>query len=142
MRILGLDYGERRIGVAISDPTGTTGQPLTVIDKRDSGSDIKKISDLVDEYGVDEVVVGLPVSLAGEIGPQAQIVLEFVEELKAELEVPVKTWDERLTTTAAGRALIESDVKRRRRKEVVDKVAAAIILQSYLDSKRTNQSNV
>lgn len=137
MRILGLDYGERRIGVAISDPTGTTGQPLTVIDKRDPGSDIKSISDLIDEYGVDEVVVGLPISLSGEIGPQAQAVLEFVEELKVELKVPVKTWDERLTTLAAGRTLKESDVKRKRRKEVVDKVAAAIILQGYLDSKRT-----
>jgi len=137
MRILGLDYGERRIGVAISDPTGITGQPLTVIDKRDPGSDIKNISDLIDEYGVDEVVVGLPISLSGEIGPQARAVLQFVEELKVELKVPVKTWDERLTTLAAGRALNESDVKRKRRKEVVDKVAAAIILQGYLDSKRT-----
>lgn len=137
MRILGLDYGERRIGVAVSDPTGTTGQPLMVIDKRDPGSDIVKISDLVDDYDVDEVVVGLPISLSGEIGPQARTVLEFVEKLKAELRVPVKTWDERLTTSYAGRALKESDVRRKRRKEVVDKVAAAIILQGYLDSKRT-----
>jgi len=140
MRILSLDYGERRIGVAISDPTGTTGQPLTVIDKRDPRSDIKKISDLVNEYGVGEVVVGLPISLAGEIGPQARTVLAFVKELEEKLKVPVKTWDERLTTSVAERVLKESDIKRKRRKEVVDKVAAAIILQSYLDSRRTEEA--
>lgn len=139
MRILGLDFGARRIGIAMSDPTGNMAQPLTVIEKSRNDTDIHRIEKLVDEYGVDEVVVGLPVSLSGEIGPQAQAVLEYVEKIKAIIKVPVKTWDERLTTTAAERSLLESEVRRGRRKEIVDKVAAAIMLQGYLDSKRTGE---
>ncbi len=137
MRILGLDFGLRRIGVAISDPTGSMAQPLTVIEKQNEDIEIEKISHLIGEYGVGEVVVGLPISLTGQIGPQAQVVLEYVEKLKAELGVPVKTWDERLTTAVAERALAESEVKRGRKKEIVDKVAAAIILQSYIDSRKS-----
>ncbi len=136
MRILGLDFGLRRIGIAISDPTGSMAQPLTVIEKQNEGIDIQKIAHLIDEYDVGEVVVGLPVSLTGQIGPQARIVLEYVEKLRVRLEIPVKTWDERLTTSAAERTLTESGVKRARRKEVVDKIAAAIILQNYIDSKK------
>jgi putative Holliday junction resolvase len=137
MRILGIDFGTRRIGVALSDPTGSMAQPLTVIEKKANGSDIDKVSELVFEYNVDEVVVGLPLSLSGEIKPQAQAVLEYVERLKSALKVPVKTWDERLTTSFAERTLIESKVKRGRRKEVIDKVAAAVMLQGYLDSKKS-----
>ncbi|HEY3373805.1 MAG TPA: Holliday junction resolvase RuvX [Candidatus Aquicultor sp.] len=137
MRLLGLDYGSRRIGVAISDPSGFMAQPLQVIDKSRDSSDIRKISELVNEYGVDEVVVGLPISLSGEIGPQAREVLDFVEELKKTLSVPVATWDERLTTSYAERALKESNVKRGRRKEIIDKVAAAVMLQGFLDLKNS-----
>lgn len=139
MRILGLDFGSHRIGIAISDPTGSMAQPLSVIEKRPDDSEIKRILELVDEYNVDEVVVGLPVSMSGEIGAQAQVVLEYVEKLKNELRVPVITWDERLTTSFAERALMESNVKRSRRKEIVDKVAAAVILQGYLDLKRSKE---
>ncbi|PIW22649.1 MAG: Holliday junction resolvase RuvX [Candidatus Aquicultor secundus] len=140
MRILGVDYGLRRIGVAISDPTGNMAQPLVVIENRGNGSDIRRISQLVDEYKVQEVVVGLPVSMSGEKGIQAQAVLAYIEKLKPVLKVPVKTWDERLTTSFAERTLVESDVKRGRRKEIIDKVAAAIILQGYLDSKRAGEA--
>jgi putative Holliday junction resolvase len=112
-------------------------QPLQVIDKSRDSSDIRKISELVNEYGVDEVVVGLPISLSGEIGPQAREVLDFVEELKKTLSVPVATWDERLTTSYAERALKESNVKRGRRKEIIDKVAAAVMLQGFLDLKNS-----
>lgn len=142
MRILGIDYGLRRIGVAISDPSGAMAQPLVVIENRGNGSDIQRISQIVDEYNVQEVVVGLPISMSGEKGPQAQAVLEYVVKLKDILQVPVKTWDERLTTSFAERTLIESDVKRGRRKEIVDKVAAAIILQGYLDSKRAGEDTL
>lgn len=136
MRILGLDFGLRRIGVAISDSTGSMAYPLTVIEKQNEDIDIQRIAHLIDEYDVGEVIVGLPVSLTGQIGPQARIVLEYVEKLRVRLEIPVKTWDERLTTSAAERTLTESGVKRARRKEVVDKIAAAIILQSYIDSRK------
>lgn len=137
MRILGIDFGSRRIGVALSDPTGSMAQPLTVIENIKNESDINKISELVLEYNVEEVVVGLPLSLSGEVKPQAQAVLEYVEKLKKALDVPVKTWDERLTTSFAERTLVESRVRRGRRKEVIDKVAAAVMLQGYLDSKKS-----
>jgi len=140
MRILGLDFGARRIGVAISDPTGSTAQPLTVIEKKDDEAAIRRISELVDKYEVDEIVVGLPVSMSGELGAQARTVLAYVEKLKAKLKLPIKVWDERLTTLFAERSLLEADVKRGRRKEVVDKVAAAIMLQGYLESKRLGEA--
>ncbi|MBE0447067.1 MAG: Holliday junction resolvase RuvX [Actinobacteria bacterium] len=135
MRILALDVGAQRIGVAISDPTGSMAQPLMVLDRSRDGSEIERIVKLAEEYDVAEVVVGLPLSLTGEAGPQVQEVLEYIDELKGRLKVTVKTWDERLTTSFAERALIESDMKRKRRKQIVDKVAAALILQGYLDSK-------
>lgn len=139
MRILGLDFGSRRVGVAISDPTGKMAQPLTVIERKTRDADIIAISKLIDEYKVDEIVVGIPVSMTGELGPQAQVVLEYIDRLKETIKVPIQTWDERLTTALAERALLESEVKRGRRKEVIDKVAAAAMLQSYLDSKRPGE---
>ncbi|MCL6473293.1 MAG: Holliday junction resolvase RuvX, partial [Firmicutes bacterium] len=99
----------------------------------------QKIKQLIDEYDVEKVVIGLPVSLAGELGPQAKAVLEYVEKLRATVKVPVATWDERLTTASAKRMLLESEVRRSRRKEVIDKIAAAIMLQSYLDAKRSGE---
>ncbi len=139
MRILGVDYGLRRIGVAISDPTGSMAQPLVVVENRGNGNDIQRISQLVDEYNVKEVVVGLPISMSGQKGVQAEAVFAYIEKLQDVLNVPVKTWDERLTTSFAERTLVESDVKRGRRKEIIDKVAAAIMLQGYLDSKRAGE---
>ncbi|HZD61008.1 MAG TPA: Holliday junction resolvase RuvX [Anaerolineae bacterium] len=132
-RILALDVGAKRIGIAVSDPTGSMAQPLMVLDRRKDSSEIGRISELVDEYSVSEVVVGLPLSLAGEMGPQAREVLDYINELKGNLKVPVRTWDERLTTSFAERALVESDVRRKQRKQVIDKVAATLILQGYLD---------
>lgn len=130
MRILGIDYGEKRIGVAVSDPLGLTAQPVDAVE------DIEGIKRIVKEYDeVEEVVVGLPKSLSGKLGPQAQKVLEFVEKLKKDLRQRIITWDERLTTVEAEKVLISAGLSRQKRKEVVDKSAAAIILQSYLDSK-------
>lgn len=135
MKILGLDYGDRRIGVAVSDAFGWTAQGLTVIERRQEGGDLDRISELVSEHGVEEVVVGLPKNMNGTIGPRGEICIAFAEELKSILQIPVHLWDERLTTVSAHRTLIEADVSRKKRKGVVDKMAASLILQNYLDSK-------
>ncbi|MFC1510881.1 Holliday junction resolvase RuvX [Candidatus Margulisiibacteriota bacterium] len=130
-RILGLDYGEKRIGVAVSDLLGLTAQPLMVI------SDISELEPILKRYEqVDKIIVGLPKRLSGEIGPAGQKVLAFMEQLKSKLALPVEIWDERLTTAAAEKTLISAGLSRQKRKKVIDKSAAALILQSYLDSKR------
>lgn len=139
LRILGLDYGEKRIGVAISDPLGVTAQPVTVIEKKDSfEQDLAEINQIIDRYpSVKEIVVGLPKSMNGEIGIQAQKTLDFVKALESSLKIKITTWDERLTTVEAERMLISAGLSRQKRKKVIDKSAAALILQNYLDSKQT-----
>jgi putative Holliday junction resolvase len=134
MRILGIDYGEKRIGIAISDPLGITAQPLEVID---SAKDVGGIRGILKEYeGVGLIVVGLPKTLKGEVGIAAQKVLEFVERVRAEVGIDVTTLDERLTTAAAEKTMISAGLSRAKRKKVIDKSAAAIMLQNYLDTKR------
>ncbi len=131
MRILGIDYGEKRIGLAVSDPLGLTAQPVSVV------NDIDGIKKIVDEYdGIEEIVVGLPKSLSGQLGPQAQKVLGFVEKLRQSFSQTITTWDERLTTAAVERNLIAAGLSRQKRKKVIDKSAATYILQGYLDSKQ------
>ncbi|MFH1541920.1 MAG: Holliday junction resolvase RuvX [bacterium] len=130
-RILALDYGEKRIGVAISDSLGITGQPVTVI------SSLDELTPIINEYeNVELIVVGLPKSLSGEIKLAGQNVLSFVEEVKAKFNLPVKTWDERLTTAQVTKTMIAAGLSRAKRKQVVDKSAAALILQGYLDAKK------
>ena len=138
MRILGIDFGEKRIGIAVSDPLGLTAQAVAVIGKGKSfEQDIKELKKIIKKYGgVDEIVVGLPKTMAGEIGKQAQKVLEFVEALKISFKINIRTWDERLTTVEAEKTLISAGLSREKRKKVIDKSAATYILQSYLDSKR------
>jgi putative Holliday junction resolvase len=133
MRILGLDMGSKTIGVAVSDEMGYTAQGVTTIRRTTEAEDIAAVLALVADYGATEVVVGLPRRLDGSLGEAAQSVLAFVERLKAATGAEVKTWDERLTTVAAAKMLIAADVSRKRRKKVIDKVAAVLILQSYLD---------
>ncbi|AZS16943.1 Holliday junction resolvase RuvX [Paenibacillus motobuensis] len=135
MKILGLDYGDARIGVAISDELGWTAQGLEVIERRKEGAELKRIAELVSQHEVEEVVVGLPKNMNGTIGPRGEICKAFAEQLHEMLQVPVHLWDERLTTVSAHRTLIEADVSRKKRKGVVDKMAASLILQNYLDSK-------
>jgi putative Holliday junction resolvase len=133
MRIIGLDHGEKRIGVAVSDPLGLTAQPIAVIEPDQIIEELKMI---IQEYGdVEEIVVGLPKKLSGELGPQAEKVLKFIEDLKDNLQVKVTAWDERLTTAAAERSMIDAGLSRSKRKKIIDKSAAALILQSYLDNK-------
>lgn len=141
MRILGLDLGEKNIGVAVSDQLGWTAQGLESI--RSNGkveADLDKINSVVQQYEVEKIIIGLPRNMDGSYGPQAQKALKFAELLNKRLGLPVETWDERLSTVAAQRLLIEADVSRKKRRSVVDKMAAAIILQGYLDSRPHNNS--
>jgi putative Holliday junction resolvase len=139
MRILGIDYGLKRIGLAISDPSETMAQPLATIERKDDNNSVRKIDEIIKIHSIDKIVIGLPVSMSGEIGPQARSVLDFIDHLKEQTDIRVETWDERLSTSMAQRALLDAKTKRSRRKEVIDKIAAAIILQGYLDSKRAEE---
>lgn len=131
MAILGLDVGEKRIGVALAD--GLLAIPLTVIDRAGEEADLERVLTLAEEHGVKRIVVGLPRSLDGSIGRQAERVLSFSSALSESTDVPVDTWDERLSTVSAERLLLGAGVKRDKRRARRDAMAAAIILQSYLD---------
>lgn len=137
MRIIGLDLGAKRIGVAAADDRTFVAVPLTTIDA--GGDPLSSISRLLEEQAADEVVVGLPLSMSGSIGPQAQRAMEVVEALRQRLDVPVHTMDERLTSVQAGRSLTpatRSRSSRRPQKGARDAIAAAILLQAYLDARR------
>lgn len=136
-RIMAIDWGERRIGLALSDESRTIASPHDVI--RRGGSlekDLDRIAEVADLNGVDLVIFGMPVRLDGSVGPEAEGVLQVVEKLRPKVRARVDTWDERLSTAAAERALIGGDVSRKKRKEKVDQVAAALFLQAYLDKNR------
>ncbi len=139
MRGLGLDVGERRIGVSLSDPEGILAMPLTVVDVRTEEEALERIAALAREHEVDRVVVGLPLSMEGNMGLQAQRVAAFADTLAERMEIPVDTWDERLSTVAAGRALTEAGVKRGKKRKRLDSVAACPILQGYLDRWRSGR---
>ena len=133
-RIMGLDVGDKTIGVALSDPLGWTAQGLKTVQRTGIKKDLQKLGEIIKEYDVKKIVVGLPKNMDGTIGPQCQKVLEFNEKLgKRFTDIEIIQWDERLTTVAAERTLIEADVSRKKRKEVIDKIAAVHILQGYLD---------
>ena len=133
MRILALDHGAKRIGVAVSDETKTIAQPLEYIPAEPFADFLKRLKQLLMEKEIDIVLIGLPRNMDGSYGPAAQKVEAFVAGLRTAITVPVKMWDERLTSTMANRILIQGNVRRNKRKEKVDKMAAAILLQSYLD---------
>jgi len=133
MRIAALDVGEARIGVAVSDELGLTAQGVGVVRRKGGRHDLEALRAMLDPYAPERVVVGLPLNMNGTEGPQAERVRRFAARVGEHLGVPIEFWDERLTTFAAERALIEADVRRERRREVVDKVAAVIILQGYLE---------
>ena len=133
MRILALDHGTKRIGVAVSDETKTIAQPLEYIPAEPFADFLERLKKLLLEKEIDLVLVGLPRNMDGTYGPAAQKVQAFVAVLRSAITVPIKTWDERLTSSQANRILIQGKVRRDQRKEKVDKMAAAILLQSYLD---------
>ncbi|MCS7050294.1 MAG: Holliday junction resolvase RuvX [Thermomicrobium sp.] len=138
-RALGLDVGGRRVGVAISDELGLIASPLTTIDLNREGPEA--IVKLVERYAPTVVVVGLPMTMRGQEGAQAAETRRFVEALRPHLSCPIVWWDERLTSTAADRALTAAGLRRGRRRQVVDAVAAALLLQSYLDAQRTGRES-
>lgn len=133
MHILALDHGTKRIGVAVSDETKTIAQPLEYIPAEPFADFLDRLKKLLIEKEVDMILIGMPRNMDGSYGPAAQKVEAFVAVLKSAVTVPIKLWDERLTSTMANRALIQGRVRRDKRKEKVDKMAAAILLQSYLD---------
>lgn len=135
MRRLGIDHGERRVGIALSDEDGSFAQPHDTLERRDPKELVARIAALAKEHGVEEIVVGLPLHLDGREGASARRARRFAEEIEKATGLPVVMWDERLTTAAAERALSEAGVKSRGQRKVVDKVAAALLLQSYLDSR-------
>jgi len=141
MRILGLDFGSKVIGVAISDDLTITAQPLTSIRRISLEKDLSSILELVAGYQVEEVVVGLPINMNGTKGESARKAEAFIEKLQGRLSFKIIPWDERMTTMAAERALLEGDVSRRKRRKVIDQVAAALILQGYLDSRSRKNEN-
>lgn len=135
-RVLALDLGGRRIGLAISDELGWTAQGLPTLERGTLSIDLTRLREIVSEYHIRKVIVGLPRNMNGSLGPQAGRVLEFIESLKNRLKLEVIPWDERLTTVAAERVLLEADLSRAKRRKKVDQVAAVLILQGYLDNRR------
>ncbi len=133
MRIVGIDYGEKRIGLAISDPLGFTAQGLPTIERVNGEDYLQKLADVIKEKSVSRIIVGLPKSMNNTIGKKAEEVLEFVEVLKSHLNLPVVTVDERLTTVRAYKAMSESKMSLRKKQKRVDMISAQFILQSYLD---------
>ncbi|MTI60901.1 MAG: Holliday junction resolvase RuvX [Firmicutes bacterium] len=140
MRIMGLDYGDKTIGVAISDVLGLTAQSKGVIRRKNLTEDFIKLQDYLEEYQITEIVVGFPINMNGTLGPRVEKTNQFVNFLRKRVDIPVNLWDERLTTVAAERALLEADLSRSKRKGVIDAVAAALILQGYLDLKNREKN--
>ena len=138
-RILAVDFGERRIGLALSDPLGLTAQGMETWEPKDEEELILKIEEMVAEEGIKRIVVGLPLNMDGSRGPEALKVLKFVERLMEKVKKPVVTWDERLSTISAHRALNDMGRRTKGRKGEVDRLAATLILQAYLDSKENQR---
>lgn len=143
MRTMALDVGEKTVGIAMTDELGITASPRETL--RRDGSELDRLLRTIQDEEVGEVVVGLPISLNGTLGPSAQKVLQFVDELRRRLqaiqrEVPVETWDERLTTAEAEKMLIQADTRRSKRRRVIDQIAATLILQGYLRRKSFRKS--
>lgn len=132
-RIMGLDVGDKTIGVAVSDPLGITAQGITTIRRKGIKSDFIQLRSIIEQYNIKEVVIGFPKNMNNTIGPQGEKVLSFIEKFKNEFETEVILQDERLTTVSAERLLIDADVSRKKRKDVIDKIAATYILSSYLE---------
>ena len=136
-RILALDLGARTIGLAVSDPLGITAQGLDTLRRTNKRSDLAHLESLIREYQVSEIVVGYPLKLSGVPGTQAEKVAAFAEELRRRFALPVHLWDERLTSAQANRLLRQSEISIRRRGQAVDRLAAVLILQNFMESRAT-----
>jgi len=145
-RVLGLDVGSKRIGVAVSDPLGITAQGLETVHRQNKRLDFEKLQKLVRDYSISEIVVGFPLRMSGAEGIQAEKMQRFAQELRERLQLPVHLWDERLTSAEANRLLRETEMSIQRRGQVVDQMAAVLILQSWMEHRaqaaaRTNPSD-
>ncbi|MCI9662631.1 MAG: Holliday junction resolvase RuvX [Lachnospiraceae bacterium] len=140
MRIMGLDFGSKTVGVAISDPLFVTAQGIEIIRRKEENKlrqTLSRIEELIGEYEVSEIVLGLPKNMNDTLGERAKLTLEFREKLERRTGLPVHMWDERLTTMAADKAMMEAGIRRENRKDYVDKIAAVFILQGYLGLRAT-----
>ncbi len=135
MRILALDVGDKRIGVAISDELGISAHSLMTINRSDIRKETREIIELITDYNVEEMIVGMPVMMDGSMGIQGEKVSRFVDELKKEINIPIKFVDERLSTRLVERTLIDADISRGKRKKIIDKLSAVVILQDYMSSR-------
>ncbi len=141
---MGLDVGSRTIGVAVSDELGLTGQPIKTIKRKSKKEDVQALKEIIAEFEIAKIVVGLPKNMDGTLGKQAETTFRWIKGVQEEITVPMITWDERLSTVGASRVLLEADLSREKRKKVIDKLAAVLILQGYLDKTRkpTNDSTL
>jgi putative holliday junction resolvase len=136
MRTMGLDIGSRTIGVAISDELEITAQGLKTIRRKSSSDDLRELTGIIRQFDIKKIVVGLPKNMDGSIGKQAETVFRWIKSCQEKIALPIVTWDERLSTIGASRILLEADLSRQKRKGVIDKLAAVLILQGYLDHTR------
>jgi putative Holliday junction resolvase len=141
---MGLDFGSKTVGVAISDPLLITAQGIEIIERKEENKlrkTLARIEALILEYEVEEIVLGLPKNMNDSIGERAKLTMEFKDKLERRTGMPVALWDERLTTVAANKAMMEAGIRREHRKEHVDKIAACLILQGYLDCRKNKENN-
>ena len=139
MRIMGLDIGSRTIGVAIGDELGMTAQGLKTIRRGSFEEDLNELTQIIHQFQVIKIVVGLPKNMDGTLGKQAGIIFKWIRSIHQKLSLPIVTWDERLSTVGASKILLEADLSRKKRKGVIDKIAAVLILQGYLDQLRNRK---
>jgi len=137
MRVLGLDIGSHRIGMAISDELGMIAQGLKTIKRESIEKDLSEIAVTIAQLNVEKIVVGLPKNMDGTLGKQAEMVFQWIKALKKKIHLPVVAWEERLSTVGASKILLEADLSRKKRKTVIDRLAAVLILQGYLDQSRS-----
>ena len=134
-RILAIDYGSRRMGLAVSDPLGITAQGLQTLQRKNKRADFSRLAQVLRQYGVQEIVLGYPLRMSGQEGTQSQKVAEFAQELRRRFSLPVHLWDERLTSAEANRVLREAELSIQKRAEAVDRMSAVLILQSFLQAR-------
>lgn len=142
MRIMGLDFGSKTVGVAISDPLLVTAQGIEIIRRKEENKlrqTLARIEQLIEEYEVTEIVLGFPKNMNDTLGERARLSVEFKEKLERRTGLPVSMWDERLTTVAADKAMMEAGIRREHRKDYVDKIAAVFILQGYLELRKNRE---
>jgi len=139
---MGLDVGTHTVGIAISDELGLTAQGLKTLKRKSMEGDLREITTIIGQFAINKIVVGLPKNMNGTLGERAENVIRWIEVLKDKTQLPVVTWDERLSTVGAKKVLLEADLSRRKRKKVIDKLAAVLILQGYLDQSRRTDHDI